>query len=253
MRLSLFEIKTIIKYKNEIFGDSAKIYLFGSRIDDTKKGGDIDLYIEAVNIDDVFTKKIEFLSSIQQIIGEQKIDLVFAKDENRAIEIEAKTKGVVLDLEKIRLQKYFNECDKHLQRIEEAYEDMKDIIPLSANKYKNLTKDEVQDIDQYIFRFEKLQDTLGDKIFRLIIMQYEQNSETLPFIDILNRLEKLGFINSSKEWINLRKIRNEISHQYDDEPEEMSQAINKIISQKDIIKEIYLKLKNRYTSLITKA
>jgi hypothetical protein len=40
-------------------------------------------------------------------------------------------------------------------------------------------------------------------------------------------------------------LRNEIAHQYDDEPEEMSQAINNFISQKDIIKNIYLNLKNR--------
>ena len=245
MRLSLFEVETIIKYKNKIFGESSEIYLFGSRVDDNKKGGDIDLYIRTDIIEGLFEKKIEFLSKIQHVLGEQKIDIIFSQEDNRPVEVEAKTKGVKLDIEKIKLERYFHECDKHLQRIEEAYGDIEEFLPLSAQKYLELGKDEVQAIDQYLFRFAKLQDTLGDKIFKLLIAWYEQNSEGLPFIDILNRLEKIGFINNAKEWIFLRKIRTEISHQYDDEPEEMSQAINAILQQKELIKDIYLKVKER--------
>jgi len=248
MRLTLNEIKTILRIKNEIFGENYKIYLFGSRVEDDKKGGDIDIYIKTDVTDDLLHKKINFLTNLQQELGEQKIDVVFSHDKNRAIEIEA-NRGIELDLDQIKLQKYFNECNKHLQRIEEAYADMNEIIPLTADKYKNLTKDEVQAIDQYIFRFAKLQDTMGDKIFKLIIQQYEQNDAILPFIDVLNKLEKIGFIDSAKEWIYLRKIRNEISHGYDDEPEEMSQAINKVVNQKEIIKTIYLKLQDKYVSL----
>jgi len=135
-------------------------------------------------------------------------------------------------------------CD-FLQRIDEAYEDIQSIISLDADKYKNLDRHAVQALDQYLFRFSKLQDTMGDKVFPLIIQMYEQNSQRHPFVDVLNKLEKLGFISSTKEWLNLRQIRNVIAHQYDDEPQEMSQAINNIVNQKEIIKNIYLKLKSR--------
>lgn len=248
MRLSRFEIENILKINNSVFGSDVKIYLFGSRIDDNEKGGDIDLFIEYDGADK-FEKKIDFLSKLQDVIGEQKIDIIFSSTDDRLIEIEAK-KGVELNLTKIKIKRYLNECDKHLQRVEEAYGDICPVLPLSVEKYKNLSKDEVQDIDQYLFRFAKLQDTLGDKLFRLILKEYEPTDEILPFIDMLNKLEKLGFIDSAKEWINLRKIRNEISHQYDDEPEEMSQAINNILNHKDIIKEIYLKLKKKSGVLI---
>ena len=58
MRLSLTEIKAIIKSKNNSFGKSSKVYLFGSRVDDNKKGGDIDLYIIPENDINLFDMKI---------------------------------------------------------------------------------------------------------------------------------------------------------------------------------------------------
>ncbi|OHE00559.1 MAG: hypothetical protein A2W82_07025 [Sulfurimonas sp. RIFCSPLOWO2_12_36_12] len=100
-----------------------------------------------------------------------------------------------------------------------------------------------------MFRFTKLQDTLGDKIFKLIVANYEQEVSSLPFIDILNKLEKTEYIFSAKEWMNLRKVRNNIAHQYDDEPEEMSQAINEIVSNKDVLLKIYDKVKQKYNEV----
>lgn len=43
MRLSFFEVESIVKIFTEVFGEG-KIYLFGSRTDDSKKGGDIDFF-----------------------------------------------------------------------------------------------------------------------------------------------------------------------------------------------------------------
>ncbi len=45
MRLNEFEIDTINKLAKKHFGDGTSVYLFGSRTDDRKKGGDIDLFI----------------------------------------------------------------------------------------------------------------------------------------------------------------------------------------------------------------
>ncbi len=46
MRLSETERKVIRTAAVEFFGDDAEIWLFGSRVDDSKKGGDIDLLIK---------------------------------------------------------------------------------------------------------------------------------------------------------------------------------------------------------------
>jgi len=95
MRLSKEYINVIKNAFNEVFKDG-EIYLFGSRVDDNKKGGDIDLYLILKDKSNLFEKKIKFLAKIKKILGEQKIDVVFNKDSNRLIEKEAKKWGVKL-------------------------------------------------------------------------------------------------------------------------------------------------------------
>jgi predicted nucleotidyltransferase len=94
MRLSKTYIDVIKRSFNEIFcGD---IYLFGNRVDDNKRGGDIDLYLVVKDKSNLFRKKLKFLAKIKRELGEQKIDVVFNIDENRLIEREAKKWGVKL-------------------------------------------------------------------------------------------------------------------------------------------------------------
>ena len=95
MRLSQKEIDAI-KTNFEKFFDEGVLYLFGSRVDDTRKGGDIDLYITTQNRENLVEKKIEFSASLQREIGEQKIDIVLDYGDNRLIDKKAKEQGVVL-------------------------------------------------------------------------------------------------------------------------------------------------------------
>lgn len=77
MRLSRFEIDTINALAQKHFRNGTSVFLFGSRVDDNKKGGDIDLLIK--NNEDALTirKKISFLAELKSMIGDQKIDVVF--------------------------------------------------------------------------------------------------------------------------------------------------------------------------------
>lgn len=76
MRLKKEYIDFIKETANDIFGEDAKIYLFGSRIDDNKKGGDIDIYVETNIKTNIFEKKIEMLKRLHSYLGNQKIDVV---------------------------------------------------------------------------------------------------------------------------------------------------------------------------------
>ena len=94
MRLNEKYVTAIKNAFYEVF-QHGEIFLFGSRVDDTKKGGDIDLYLVVEN-SNLFRKKLKFLAKIKRVIGEQKIDVVFNLDENRIIEQEAKKWGIKL-------------------------------------------------------------------------------------------------------------------------------------------------------------
>lgn len=246
MRLTSFEIKSIKKTFLDVFKEG-KIYLFGSRVDDTKKGGDIDLYLVPVTSNEnEGLKKVEFLIQLESLIGEQKIDVVIAKDRHRSIEKIAIKEGILLNSDTLKIDKYLHECDKHIIRINKAFNKIKDIFPLSGEKYASLNDDEVAMIDQYLFRFSKLQDTVGEKLFRFIVKDFVENIDSMSFIDILNRLEKIGIITHVNSWKRLRKIRNDIAHQYDDDPEEMAGLINNIFAQREILINVVNKIKEYF-------
>jgi len=162
LRLTDFERELIKKAFYATFQDG-KIYLFGSRVDDTKRGGDIDLFIKlpySLNADEIFDKKSEFRLKLHNLIGEQKIDIVFAKSEPTSIEKTA------LD----RLEKIFYECAKHLERMNSASKKMANFMPIDEQKYIALTEDEIEHIDQFLFRFSKLQDRMGQKLFKAMLV-----------------------------------------------------------------------------------
>jgi len=95
VRLTETDIFIIKEAFNKIF-QKGDIFLFGSRVDDSKRGGDIDLFIKTNHKDKILDKKISFLSLLKQKIGDQKIDVVISKDTSRTIEQEALYKGVKL-------------------------------------------------------------------------------------------------------------------------------------------------------------
>ncbi len=95
MRLKEKELEAIQNTFKEVFRDG-KIYLFGSRTDDSLRGGDIDLYIVTEHKKNIMEKKIDFLVRLKQRIGDQKIDVVISKDSGGIIDREALKYGIEL-------------------------------------------------------------------------------------------------------------------------------------------------------------
>lgn len=76
MRLTADEVAAIKQTAAEVFGPDAVVRLFGSRVDDGKRGGDIDLYLEVEPDQATFRKECDFRHRLEDRIGEQKIDVV---------------------------------------------------------------------------------------------------------------------------------------------------------------------------------
>ncbi len=88
MRLSRREINIIKERIHKVFGD-ATVYLFGSRVDDAKRGGDIDLYIIPKLPNRLFTKKLRLKTELEDLLY-KPVDIVVATNQERLIEQEAR-------------------------------------------------------------------------------------------------------------------------------------------------------------------
>lgn len=80
-------------------------------------------------------------------------------------------------------------------------------------------------LDAFVSRFGRLQDTVGDKL----LPQYLDavGEATGPAIDNLNRMEKLGLIDSAELWMTLRDLRNQMIHEYIEDADTLANALNK--------------------------
>ena len=88
--------QTLLKY----FGSASLLQLFGSRVSDASKGGDIDIYIEPeiTQPDEIVEAKLCALVELHKLLGDQKIDLVINRKIGKQLPIYeiAKQSGVLL-------------------------------------------------------------------------------------------------------------------------------------------------------------
>lgn len=99
MRLSAFQQQRICQNASRFFGEMTHVWLFGSRVDDAKRGGDIDLYIEPENqnLSELAMAKLKFLRALHAEFGEQKIDVVLRVGETELPVYQiAKNTGIAL-------------------------------------------------------------------------------------------------------------------------------------------------------------
>ena len=76
MRLQKKEIQTILQVAKSIYGERVKVYLFGSRLDNTKRGGDIDLLIRTDEAKKGVLARIRMIAQLKYLLGDQKIDII---------------------------------------------------------------------------------------------------------------------------------------------------------------------------------
>jgi hypothetical protein len=158
---------------------------------------------------------------------------------------------MIKDIEKTFKEKLY-ECDKHVEKITVSKNRLHTLMPLSVESYLNLNDVDISFIDQLIFRFSKLQDTMGEKIFPSILFLSKEEVKKKTFIDILNRLEELEIVDKA-EWLKLREIRNDIAHEYSFNTDEVVDSIVAIYKASEDLMSIYKATcdfcKNRFKSL----
>ncbi len=140
---------------------------------------------------------------------------------------------------KAKVQANLQECYTHLKRLNEAFEELekKYRFPIDTNSYAKIVKShDIAFSDQAIYRFSKLQDTMGAKLFKSFLLYQGENIHR-PFLDILNTLERMGIL-EVEEWFVLRDLRNEIAHNYEDNEKVVIEILNTIYEQKLLLEKI---------------
>ncbi|MEJ5227061.1 hypothetical protein [Thermodesulfovibrio sp.] len=141
-------------------------------------------------------------------------------------------------MNKQRILSYISICNIHSERLKSSLRNLEKLIPLSVLQYKLLNEQELSFLDQMSYRFGKLQDLSGG-LLRAILLTIEEDVSHLPFIDILNKAEKLGIIDSAHEWITLRELRNLLTHEYSEKIEDIVNGINKLYEISKRLLDIY--------------
>ncbi len=135
-------------------------------------------------------------------------------------------------------------CLIHIGRMSFAWEKVKMHFPLDKEKYLHLQPEELSFLDQLIFRFSKLLDSMGGRLFPAILENLGEEVKELPFIDRLVKLEELKIIPSADEWLLLRETRNLVTHEYPFITDEVIQGLNLLSKHYQLIMEIWNQLEN---------
>ncbi len=114
----------------------------------------------------------------------------------------------------MRLVDAWQQCLKHLHHLDHALSAIRPHLPLNEISIAQLNDEQVQDWDQFILRFTKLQDTLGARFYPALLDYLQEPSSTQTMLDKLNRLEQLSLLEKASDWGVLRAIRNQFAHDY---------------------------------------
>lgn len=99
MRLTAEQRSAIVEETTRTFGPAASVRLFGSRADDARRGGDIDLHIEAEGSPaELLDRELALYARLLRRLGERRIDIVVQPRGAtlRPIDEQARRSGVLL-------------------------------------------------------------------------------------------------------------------------------------------------------------
>ncbi len=106
-----------------------------------------------------------------------------------------------------QLRDTFDRVEKAAMRLHRSSERLESTID-----WLNPSEDDLDRLDTFAIRFARLEDIMLQKVFRVIDIL--EGIELGSPIDVANRAEKRGLIESSHKFREIRELRNEITHEY---------------------------------------
>jgi hypothetical protein len=103
----------------------------------------------------------------------------------------------------------------------------------------------VRTTDQFVLRFIKLQDTLGEHVLRPFAAEVlGEPVADLPLIDVLDRLERFGYL-TTVGWLRWRALHNSLTHEYPEQPHIRAAVLNEALGADVGMTDLLLRLRQR--------
>ncbi len=120
--------------------------------------------------------------------------------------------------------------------------------PMTHERLQQLASEPVlaERLDAFVSRFGRLQDNLGDKMLPQLLDAMAE--KTGAAIENLDRAEKLGWIESADVWLEIRKLRNQMVHEY---IEDMTILINALNAGHEFV-PVLIQTSERFSNQIAK-
>ncbi len=152
------------------------------------------------------------------------------------------------DEAKKTIESSISECESHIKWIERARAALTSTFPLDQDAVTSLPDRSVELVDQLIYRFTKLQDSMAHRLVPSLYSYLEASDGSIPFMDILSRLEQLGVLRDQRVWQEFRDLRNSLAHDYPESAAQTALTRNKLHDRLPALVEVYADLKAAYLS-----
>jgi len=149
-------------------------------------------------------------------------------------------------VELLRLKDAWRECERNAYYLCQALVLLDLIMPLTSERFEQLTDEQIRELDQFVLRFAKLQDAMGNHLLPSLLSFFQEPYEDRPMLDKLNRLEKLGYFCDVEKWQESRKTRNKFTHDYPDDPEKNAAQLNLASESAAWLYSILIKIENKF-------
>lgn len=258
MRLTANEIAAIIDCAARHFGANAVVRLFGSRVHDHLRGGDIDLHITTEDErTDVFGAKACFKDDLERRIGERRIDVLVSGPGGslRPIEAIALRTGIILPdratspvatvtrqisgkdetsmpsaHHSAMLADALGSGEIATFRLRRVSSELLPDLPLTPHRIGSLTWDEQLRTDSLLLQFDNLVAIVQDQLIRGTLVAEGEPVAQLSRLDQRHVAEKIGALPNGLDLERIANARNAIAHRYPANADYQAAIINEVVT-----------------------
>jgi len=131
--------------------------------------------------------------------------------------------------------------DGHLLAV--RYRLLGDDCELDANRAAALLGDDlgIDRLESFGAKFSRMQDTVIDKLIPALLRV--AGEPVLAAIDNLDRMERLGLVAAAEPWLEMRRLRNRLVHEYIERPDDLAVALQRACRFADDMHADYLRMR----------